>query len=180
VRITTFMDPKDVPGLYACMDVFVAPYVRPATETFALANIEAMSMRVPFVHFMTGGIQVRMCSSAQCFVYGAVKGSVQVLSRCCVACRAGVCPPHGEQRRGSESHSVGARGRDAPSRTEFHTPRRAGSSRASASHGKLLARGRHHAQREHLAVRTGAQRVQLLRDVTWWRSTPPHALPAPR
>ena len=57
--LITFIDPSDVPSAYACMDVFVAPYVRPATETFALANIEAMAMRVPFVHFGTGGIQVR-------------------------------------------------------------------------------------------------------------------------
>jgi glycosyltransferase involved in cell wall biosynthesis len=46
--------PADVPALYACMDVFVAPYLR---DTFAVANIEAMAMEVPFVHFGLGGLQ---------------------------------------------------------------------------------------------------------------------------
>jgi hypothetical protein len=32
--------PEEVPRVYKCMHVFVAPYVRPETETFALANVE--------------------------------------------------------------------------------------------------------------------------------------------
>jgi hypothetical protein len=55
-----FIDPEDVPRAYKCMNVFVAPYTRPATETFALANLEALAMGVPFVHFGTGGIRVRV------------------------------------------------------------------------------------------------------------------------
>lgn len=58
LKIESFVEPKAVPSVYACMDVLVSPYIRPATETFGLANIEAMAMRVPFIHFGTGGIQV--------------------------------------------------------------------------------------------------------------------------
>ncbi len=54
-----FVEPADTPAVYACMDVFVGPYVRPATETFALTNLEAMAMEVPFIHFNVGGIRVR-------------------------------------------------------------------------------------------------------------------------
>jgi glycosyltransferase involved in cell wall biosynthesis len=53
-----FVSPSDMPRVFACMDVFVAPFIRPATETFGLVNIEAAAMGVPFVHFGTGGIQV--------------------------------------------------------------------------------------------------------------------------
>lgn len=53
-----FVSPPDMPRVFACMDVFVAPFIRPATETFGLVNIEAAAAGVPFIHFGTGGIQV--------------------------------------------------------------------------------------------------------------------------
>ncbi len=59
VDIHTDVGPRDMPSVYKCADVFVAPYVRNQSETFALANLEAMAMGVPFVHFGTGGIRVR-------------------------------------------------------------------------------------------------------------------------
>lgn len=58
--IHTFVEPADMPSVFACLDVLVSPFTRPATETFGLVNIEANAMRVPFVHFGTGGIQVRV------------------------------------------------------------------------------------------------------------------------
>lgn len=57
--IQSFVEPADMPRVFACLDVLVSPFVRPATETFGLVNIEANAMRVPFVHFGTGGIRVR-------------------------------------------------------------------------------------------------------------------------
>ncbi len=54
-----FVDVVDVPEVLACMDVFVAPYINPTTETQAIAAIEAMAMALPVVHFAVGGMQVR-------------------------------------------------------------------------------------------------------------------------
>ena len=53
-----FVHPDRVPDAFACMDVFVAPYIRPSTETFALTVVEAMAMGVPVVHFDIGGMRV--------------------------------------------------------------------------------------------------------------------------
>ncbi len=60
--IHTFVEPANMPSVFACLDVLVSPFTRPATETFGLVNIEANAMRVPFVHFGTGGIQVCVAS----------------------------------------------------------------------------------------------------------------------
>lgn len=59
IHVVGFIPPADLPLVYLCMDVFVAPYVRPATETFALTNLEAMAAGVPVIHFNTGGMRVR-------------------------------------------------------------------------------------------------------------------------
>ena len=71
VTLVGFVPPEELPAAYACMDVYVGPYVYPATETFALTNLEAMAMGVPFIHFNTGGIRVcnpllRLRLRAQC------------------------------------------------------------------------------------------------------------------
>jgi hypothetical protein len=41
-----------------CVAVFVAPYMNPSTETFGVANVEALSMSLPVLHFGVGGLQV--------------------------------------------------------------------------------------------------------------------------
>jgi glycosyltransferase involved in cell wall biosynthesis len=80
VKLVGFVAPEDVPAVYGCMDVFVAPYVRPATETFALTILEAMAMRVPVVHFNVGGIRVR---PRPCLSTGRCFGCIGLLCCCC-------------------------------------------------------------------------------------------------
>lgn len=63
IHVSGFIDPDSIPLAYLCMDVFVAPYVRAATETFALTNLEAMALGVPMIHFNVGGIRVTVTPS---------------------------------------------------------------------------------------------------------------------
>jgi glycosyltransferase involved in cell wall biosynthesis len=46
----------DLPGVLAGVDVVVNPSLRAWSETFCIANIEAMSMEVPLVTFAVGGV----------------------------------------------------------------------------------------------------------------------------
>ena len=57
VALRSFVPPQELPGLYECVDVLVSPYI--GMETYAITNIEAMAMALPFLHYGIGGIQVR-------------------------------------------------------------------------------------------------------------------------
>jgi glycosyltransferase involved in cell wall biosynthesis len=63
--ITGFLPPDAIAAVNLCVDVLVAPYIRPAMETFAQVIVEAMAMRVPVLSFGVGGINV---SSGFCAV----------------------------------------------------------------------------------------------------------------
>ncbi len=71
--IVEFAPPDAVAAMYTCFDAFIAPYVRAATETFAIVNIEAMAMGLPVVHFNIGGMRVCRQHDSNC-------GSVSLLN----------------------------------------------------------------------------------------------------
>lgn len=64
----------------------MSPYMRAATETFALTNLEAMAMGVPLVTFGVGGI--RVCVPARASVCVGLPAPVLMpLCKCvCVCC----------------------------------------------------------------------------------------------
>jgi glycosyltransferase involved in cell wall biosynthesis len=56
---------SEVPLVLRGLDVMVNPSLRGWSETFCVANIEAMSMQVPLVTFAVGGellLSLRICS----------------------------------------------------------------------------------------------------------------------
>jgi hypothetical protein len=59
IRFTGFVNPMNLTTWYrhSCIDLVVAPYLRPMSESFGLVLIEAMEAAVPVVHFGVGGIQ---------------------------------------------------------------------------------------------------------------------------
>jgi len=56
VHFTGWVSGVDLPGLLAGVDIVINPSLRAWSETFCIANIEAMSMGVPLVTFAVGGI----------------------------------------------------------------------------------------------------------------------------
>jgi len=56
VTFTGWIAHDDLPSLFRSVDVVVNPSVRGWSETFCIANIEAMAMRVPLVTFAAGGV----------------------------------------------------------------------------------------------------------------------------
>jgi glycosyltransferase involved in cell wall biosynthesis len=56
VHFTGWVGGDDMPGVLAGLDVLVNPSLRAWSETFCIANIEAMSMAVPLVTFAVGGV----------------------------------------------------------------------------------------------------------------------------
>jgi len=54
-----FVHPSALMAWYRhrCVDLLVAPYLRPLSESFGLVLTEAMEAQVPVVHFAVGGIQ---------------------------------------------------------------------------------------------------------------------------
>ena len=74
-----FVDPEHIPAVYTCFDVFVAPYIRQSTETFAQTLIEAMAMQVPVVHFNIGGIRVSRAAAVPMRLWLWLKPDVGVV-----------------------------------------------------------------------------------------------------
>jgi glycosyltransferase involved in cell wall biosynthesis len=56
VVFTGWVPHDKLPSLLANIDIMVNPSVRGWSETFCIANIEAMAMQVPLVTFATGGV----------------------------------------------------------------------------------------------------------------------------
>ena len=56
VHFTGWVSATTLPSLLAGVDIVINPSLRAWSETFCIANIEAMSMGVPLVTFAVGGI----------------------------------------------------------------------------------------------------------------------------
>ena len=56
VAFTGWVSHDSLPSILSTIDVMVNPSVRGWSETFCIANIESMAMRVPLVTFATGGV----------------------------------------------------------------------------------------------------------------------------
>lgn len=55
------VSPDHMTSVYSCFDVLVSPYVNVLGESFAIANVEAMAMGIPVIHFNIGGMRVCVC-----------------------------------------------------------------------------------------------------------------------
>ena len=63
VHFTGWLSAEDLPRVLRGFTVLVNPSLRAWSETFCIANIEAMSMRVPLVTFAVGGIPIRILAT---------------------------------------------------------------------------------------------------------------------
>ena len=63
VHFTGWLSAEDIPRVIRGFTVLVNPSLRAWSETFCIANIEAMSMRVPLVTFAVGGILILLHSN---------------------------------------------------------------------------------------------------------------------
>lgn len=56
VKFLGWRSSEDLPEILSKIDILVNPSLRAWSETFCIANIEAMAMRIPLVTFAVGGI----------------------------------------------------------------------------------------------------------------------------